>query len=91
MPGQSGFDFCRTIRESSEWGAVPVIFLTSKDQDADKILGLELGGDDYITKPFSVGELLARIRAVLRRRGGNSDPEGILQSGPVTWTPTSNA
>jgi DNA-binding response OmpR family regulator len=84
MPGQSGFDFCRALRASPEWGTVPVIFLTSKDQEADKILGLELGGDDYITKPFSVGELLARIRAVLRRRGGDAAPETVLRGGPLT-------
>lgn len=64
MPGMSGLDVCRKLREFSE---VPVIFLTAKTEELDKLLGLELGADDYITKPFSMRELAARIRVVLRR------------------------
>ncbi|MBM7699605.1 response regulator transcription factor [Kurthia huakuii] len=66
MPGKDGFDVCAEIRETSN---VPVIFLTAKDADEDKVYGLRLGGDDYIVKPFSGDELLARIEAVLRRTG----------------------
>jgi DNA-binding response OmpR family regulator len=62
--GQSGFDVCRTLRSRSD---VPVLFLTARDEEVDRLVGLELGGDDYLTKPFSPRELVARIRAILRR------------------------
>ncbi len=65
MPKMSGFDVCKTIRKKGI--TTPVILLTAKDQEIDKVLGLELGADDYVTKPFSLRELLARIKAVLRR------------------------
>jgi DNA-binding response OmpR family regulator len=64
LPGMSGFDFCRALRKTSR---VPVIMITAKDAEVDKIVGLELGADDYITKPFSIREVLARVNAVLRR------------------------
>jgi two-component system, OmpR family, response regulator len=64
LPGMSGFDFTRALRKSSR---VPIIMITAKDAEIDKIVGLELGADDYITKPFSVREVLARVNAVLRR------------------------
>jgi two-component system alkaline phosphatase synthesis response regulator PhoP len=64
LPGMSGFDFCRALRKSSR---VPIIMITAKDAEVDKIVGLELGADDYITKPFSVREVLARVNAVMRR------------------------
>lgn len=70
LPGMSGSDVCRHIRASS---ATPVIMLTAKDTEIDKVVGLELGADDYVTKPFSTRELIARIRAVLRRGGDWSD------------------
>jgi DNA-binding response OmpR family regulator len=64
LPGMSGFDFCRALRKTSR---VPIIMITAKDAEVDKIVGLELGADDYITKPFSVREVLARVNAVMRR------------------------
>ena len=64
LPGMSGFDFCRALRKSSR---VPIIMITAKDAEVDKIVGLELGADDYITKPFSIREVLARVNSVLRR------------------------
>lgn len=64
LPGQSGTEICRTIRSRSD---VPIIMLTARDQEVDRVVGLELGADDYVTKPFSTRELVARIRAVLRR------------------------
>lgn len=64
LPGMSGLDFCRTLRRTSR---VPIIMLTAKDTEVDKIVGLELGADDYITKPFSVREVVARLNSVLRR------------------------
>ncbi|HYL07283.1 MAG TPA: response regulator transcription factor [Candidatus Udaeobacter sp.] len=70
LPGMSGFDFCRALRKSSR---VPIIMITAKDAEVDKIVGLELGADDYITKPFSIREVLARVNAVMRR----TSPEAI--------------
>lgn len=67
VPGKDGLDLCRTIRQTSGLASVPVIFLTAKSSEADRILGLELGADDYIPKPFSPRELVARVKAVLRR------------------------
>jgi two-component system, OmpR family, response regulator RegX3 len=85
LPGLPGTEVCRLLRQRSSPGAgVPVIMLTAKDSEIDKVVGLELGADDYVTKPFSSRELVARIRAVLRRR---SEPEDLLPStlevGPV--------
>ena len=81
LPGQSGVDVCRALRQRSN---VPVIMLTAKDSEVDKVVGLELGADDYVTKPYSSRELLARIKAVLRRL---SEPEELLpttlEAGPV--------
>jgi DNA-binding response OmpR family regulator len=67
LPGIDGFDLCRQIRQAMSLATVPVIFLTAKVSEADRIRGFELGGDDYITKPFSPRELLARIRTLLRK------------------------
>ncbi|MHC5036013.1 MAG: response regulator transcription factor [Planctomycetota bacterium] len=66
LPKINGYDVCRTLRKSEIF--VPIIMVTAKDQEIDKIMGLELGADDYITKPFSVGELVARVKAQLRRK-----------------------
>jgi two-component system response regulator RegX3 len=81
LPGLPGTEVCRELRTKSN---VPVIMLTAKDSEVDKVVGLELGADDYVTKPFSSRELVARIRAVLRRRG---DVEALappaLEAGPV--------
>jgi two-component system phosphate regulon response regulator PhoB len=67
LPGRDGLDLCREIRSTSVLAGVPIIFLTAKAGELDRVLGLELGGDDYITKPFSPRELVARVKAVLRR------------------------
>jgi DNA-binding response OmpR family regulator len=65
LPGRDGLDVCRTLRARGEW--TPVVFVTARDDEIDRVLGLELGGDDYLTKPFSPRELVARIRGLLRR------------------------
>ena len=82
LPGLSGTEVCRALRSRS---AVPIIMLTAKDSEVDKVVGLELGADDYVTKPYSARELVARIRAVLRRRGEAAEPpaDGVLEAGPV--------
>jgi two-component system response regulator RegX3 len=84
LPGMSGTDVCRTIRSKSR---VPIIMVTAKDSELDKVLGLELGADDYVTKPFSSRELVARIRAVLRRNADALDDTPILEAGPVRIDP----
>jgi two-component system phosphate regulon response regulator PhoB len=72
LPGTDGFELCRHIRQTPALSATPIIFLTAKTGEADRVKGLELGGDDYITKPFSPRELVARIRSVLRGLGQDS-------------------
>ena len=81
LPGMSGTEVCKQLRSR---GAVPVIMVTARDSEIDKVVGLELGADDYITKPYSTRELVARIRAVLRRGAESEDSSSpILQAGPV--------
>ena len=83
LPGMSGTDVCKQLRLRS---SVPVIMVTARDSEIDKVVGLELGADDYVTKPYSARELIARIRAVLRR-GAEADEsaiaDGVLEAGPV--------
>ncbi len=87
LPGMSGTDVCKALRTRS---TVPVIMVTARDSEIDKVVGLELGADDYVTKPYSARELIARVRAVLRR-GGEPEAEGsggrgsgaVLEAGPV--------
>lgn len=81
LPGMSGTDVCKQLRARS---SVPVIMVTARDSELDKVLGLELGADDYVTKPYSARELIARIRAVLRRGTEAEDiSDAVLESGPV--------
>jgi two-component system response regulator RegX3 len=83
LPGMSGTDVCKALRQRS---AVPVIMVTARDSEIDKVVGLELGADDYVTKPYSARELIARVRAVLRRGGEAADGEllpQVLAAGPV--------
>ncbi|MFD0852078.1 response regulator, partial [Actinomadura adrarensis] len=80
LPGLPGTEVCRELRSRSN---VPVIMLTAKDSEVDKVVGLELGADDYVTKPFSTRELIARMRAVLRRQGEVEElAPAILEAGP---------
>jgi two-component system response regulator RegX3 len=80
LPGLSGVEITKKIRQKSQ---TPIIMLTAKDTELDKVLGLEIGADDYVTKPFSGRELLARIKALLRRTGESFTSEGALKVGPV--------
>ncbi|MFB6371797.1 MAG: response regulator transcription factor, partial [Bradymonadaceae bacterium] len=77
MPEMDGTDVCRKLRGESD---VPIVFLSSKDEEVDRIVGLEIGGDDYVTKPFSPRELVARVKAVLRRSGDESETEPAASS-----------
>ncbi len=83
IPIISGTEVCRQIRAKSQ---VPIIMLTAKDTEVDKVVGLELGADDYIVKPYSKAELVARIKAVLRRQGGEATSEvsGVITAGPIS-------
>jgi DNA-binding response OmpR family regulator len=80
-----GYDVCRTLRERRN--NVPIIMLTALDSEADAVLGLEAGADDYVVKPFRPAELRSRIRAVLRRSGGGGRVESVLSAGPITLDP----
>lgn len=83
LPGLSGTEVCRTLRQRS---AVPIIMVTARDSEIDKVVGLELGADDYVTKPFSSRELVARVKAVLRRGSNHDDvaePAAVLEVGPL--------
>jgi two-component system, OmpR family, phosphate regulon response regulator OmpR len=81
LPGMDGFEVCRRMRASPELAVVPVIMLTARGDDVDRIVGLELGADDYLPKPFNPRELLARIRAVLRRAAPAASTRGRLRVG----------
>jgi DNA-binding response OmpR family regulator len=78
LPDMNGFDVCRELRQRAD---VPVLMLTARKDDIDKILGLEMGADDYLTKPFNPRELVARIRAVLRRSGSGQRPGKLIEAG----------
>lgn len=84
LPEMSGEDVCRAIRKGSD---VPILMLTAKDTEVDKVLGLELGADDYVTKPFSTRELIARIHAILRRPRAVEEDGGVLEGGGIKLDP----
>jgi len=80
LPKMDGLQVCRTLRTSDQ---TPIIFLTAREDEIDRVLGLELGGDDYVTKPFSPRELVARVRTVLKRTDGGPISSGVLQRGDL--------
>jgi len=80
LPGKDGFDICRAVRQRS---TVPIVMLTARDEEADRVAGLEVGADDYVTKPFSPRELAARIKAVLRRTEPNGPSPDRLELGDI--------
>jgi two-component system phosphate regulon response regulator PhoB len=86
LPGISGIDYARRLRSESETQNIPIIMLTAKGDEADKVRGLDTGVDDYVTKPFSTRELLARLRAVLRRYATDDKP-GIIEIGGLVMDP----
>jgi two-component system phosphate regulon response regulator PhoB len=83
LPGISGLDVCKTLRADPATKRIPIIMLTAKAEEIDRIVGLELGADDYITKPFSPRELVLRIKSVMRRAADASEPQEILHLGEI--------
>ena len=83
LPGLDGLEVCRAVRSDHATAAIPIIMVTAKGEESDRIVGLELGADDYITKPFSPNEVVARIRAVLRRAQRTGPVDGRLTYGPL--------
>jgi DNA-binding response OmpR family regulator len=83
LPGMDGLSVCRIVRRDDEISYIPIIMLTARGTQGDKMVGLDSGADDYITKPFGLGEFLARVRAVLRRAEGQSSPRREIRAGDV--------
>ena len=90
LPGLDGLEVCRRLRSDASTAGVPIIMLTAKSDEVDRVVGLEVGADDYVAKPFSPKELVARVRAVLRR-SRPSQPTRVLAAGPVTLDPERHA
>jgi two-component system catabolic regulation response regulator CreB len=84
LPDMSGFDLCKRLRRTSD---IPIIFLTARDAEVDRVVGLEIGGDDYVVKPFSPRELAARVKAVLRRRPSGAGDNQPTSSSPFSLDP----
>lgn len=84
LPGMDGLEVCKTLKADAKAAAIPIIILTAKAQESDKVIGLELGADDYVTKPFSPRELIARIKAVLRRMKEKDKPLETLKTGDLS-------
>ncbi|MFA6358297.1 MAG: response regulator [Candidatus Omnitrophota bacterium] len=84
LPGMDGLEVCKTLKKESKTISIPIIMLTAKSQETDKVVGLELGADDYITKPFSPRELIARIRAVMRRAAEKEKLPETFQEGDLS-------
>lgn len=85
LPDADGLELCRFLKNREETKSIPIIMLTAKSEEVDRVLGLEMGADDYITKPFSVRELVARVKAVLRRF--KPAPPAVLRGGPIVLDP----
>jgi DNA-binding response OmpR family regulator len=88
LPGTDGIEVCRRLRAGDDW--TPVVFVTARDDEVDRVLGLELGADDYVTKPFSPRELVARIGSVLRRTRGTTTADAGLELGEVRLDPAAH-
>ena len=90
LPGYDGLEVCRQLRRIEAYMSLPVLMLTARDQEADRVVGLEVGADDYVTKPFSMRELIARVRALLRRREPGSPP-ARLKHGSLVIDPLAHS
>jgi two-component system alkaline phosphatase synthesis response regulator PhoP len=83
MPGLSGLEVCRALRADRATAAIPIIIVTARAEESDRIVGLELGADDYVSKPFSPNELVARVKALMRRSKRHDPPDAMLRLGPI--------
>ena len=83
MPGMDGLEVCRELRADSRTARIPIIMLTARATEADRVVGLEMGADDYVTKPFSPRELVARVKAILRRSTMQEEPQEVIRQGGV--------
>ena len=83
LPGLNGFEVCKALRADSRTAALPIIMLTARGEESERIAGLDVGADDYVVKPFSPNELMARVRAQLRRAAAPSSGERVLRCGPI--------
>lgn len=84
LPGMSGLEVCKTLKSEPSTRHIPIVMLTAKSDEVDRILGFELGADDYMTKPFSPRELVLRVQSVLRRTNAPAEPADILKLGDIT-------
>src|SRR6266516_1381501 len=85
LPGLDGLEICRQLRRTEKYSSMPLLMLTARDEEADRVVGLEMGADDYVTKPFSMRELVARVRALLRRSEHAPAPDAeVLTLGDIT-------
>src|SRR5262245_2821650 len=91
LPGLDGLEICRQIRRNEKYTALPLLMLTARGEEADRVVGLEMGADDYVTKPFSMRELVARVRALLRRQDGPGAQRATLQRGSLTIDPSAHS
>jgi phosphate regulon transcriptional regulator PhoB len=87
LPGLDGLEICRQIRRNERYSALPLLMLTARGEESDRVVGLEMGADDYVTKPFSMRELIARVRALLRRREPAGAPKTTVQRGNLVIDP----
>jgi two-component system alkaline phosphatase synthesis response regulator PhoP len=91
MPGMDGLEICRQIRRHEKYATLSVLMLTARSEEADRVVGLEIGADDYVTKPFSMRELIARVRAVLRRHESDVPQRALLQRGNLLIDPSAHS
>jgi two-component system alkaline phosphatase synthesis response regulator PhoP len=91
LPGLDGLEICRQIRRNEKYTSLPLLMLTARGEEADRVVGLEMGADDYVTKPFSMRELVARVRALLRRQDGPGAQRATLQRGSLTIDPAAHS
>ena len=90
LPGMDGLEICRQIRRHEKYATIPVLMLTARGEEADRVVGLEIGADDYVTKPFSMRELIARVRALLRRHEAPAANRTSIQRAGLTIDPTAH-
>ena len=91
LPGMDGLEVCRQLRRNDRFASIPVLMLTARSEEADRVVGLEIGADDYVTKPFSMRELIARVRALLRRHDAPDTNRNTIQRGDLRIDPSAHS